>query len=77
MSRGQMVGRVSENRLQVKNFLFEPVDKARLKVWFTSTPPPTSPLHFYIAPRLIAMSCGVMEDIRVSDNMLTVITTHN
>lgn len=38
-------------------------------------PPP--PPHFYIAVGLIAMSCGVREDICVSDNMLTVITTHN
>lgn len=39
-------------------------------------PPPPKP-HFYIAVGLIAMSCGVREDICVSDNMLTVITTHN
>lgn len=47
--------------------------------WKSGLPPllPPGPLHFYMALRLIAMSCGVTEDICVSDNMLTVITTHN
>lgn len=49
MSRGQIVGWVPENSLHVHNFVFgfflflffsEPVDKARLKGWFTSAPPP-------------------------------------
>lgn len=41
VSWGQIVGWVPEKSLHVHNFFFsEPVDKARLKVWFTSAPPP-------------------------------------
>ena len=78
MSRGQIIGWVPENSLHVLN-IFSP-----LSLWTTldgksGLPPllPPNPLNSSIAPRLIAMSCGVIEDICVSDNMLTVITTHN
>lgn len=75
-----MVGQVPRNSLHVQNFLFsEPMTQGEMEslVYLTPQPSPPSPLHFYIAPRLIAMSCGVIEDICVSDNMLTVITTRN
>lgn len=72
-----MVGQVPKNSLRVQNSLFsEPMTQRQTEVWFTSFPSP-GPLRFYIALRLIAMSCGVIEDICVSDNMLTMITTRN
>lgn len=52
-------------------------DKTGVKRSALPRGPAPPPPHFYTTVGLIAMSCGVREDICVSDNMLTVITTHN